>query len=100
MEKKICLTDDELAEVKKIVHYHLPSAKVWIFGSRANMTATNNSDLDLLLSDKEPVPIRALGLLKNDFEDSNLPFQVDVVDEKRISNSFRSIIENEKILII
>ena len=50
------MTDTEtLGRMKQIVHTVLPNAKVFLFGSRANNTAMEESDWDLLILDKKTV---------------------------------------------
>lgn len=41
--------------MRQIIHTVLPEAKVILFGSRANNTATEESDWDLLILDKNTV---------------------------------------------
>lgn len=42
-------------EIKKAVHQLVPDAQVLLFGSRANGTATEESDWDVLVLTKQPV---------------------------------------------
>lgn len=48
-------TTDTLAKMKELVHTVLPDAKVILFGSRANNTAHEESDWDLLILDKSNI---------------------------------------------
>ncbi len=48
-------TTDTLARMKELVHTVLPDAKVILFGSRANNTAHEESDWDLLILDKSNI---------------------------------------------
>ena len=48
-------TKETLSAIRDSVHQILPDAKVMLFGSRANDTAHEESDWDILVIDKAPV---------------------------------------------
>lgn len=81
--------------VKKILDKHIPGSKIWAFGSRSKGTAKNTSDLDLVIVSDKKTPSMTLTLLKSDFEESDLPFKVDILDWQSISNEFQKIIKKE-----
>jgi predicted nucleotidyltransferase len=83
-----------LRKVQQLLNEHLPECLVFAFGSRAtgkNLKAF--SDLDLVVVDAQPLPSRRMALLRLAFEDSDLPFRVDVLDWARLAPSFRARIE-------
>ena len=89
---------DHLEIVQGILREHLPAGvKIWVFGSRANWTTKDSSDLDLALEGKSHLSHKLLGALKDAFEESSLPYTVDVVDLHRISGSFRQIVESQRV---
>ena len=89
---------DHLEIVQGILREHLPEGvKVWVFGSRANWTTKDSSDLDLALECDNRLSHKVLGALKDAFEDSSLPYTVDLVDMNRIGNSFRQIVESQRV---
>ena len=89
---------DHLKIVQDVLHKHLPAGvKVWVFGSRANWTTKDSSDLDLALEGKGELNHKLLGALKDAFEDSILPYTVDVVDLNRIGHSFGEIVESQRV---
>jgi uncharacterized protein len=57
-----------------------PSARVWVFGSRATGRARRYSDLDLLIDAGRPLSLDEAALLREAFEESDLPYGVDIVD--------------------
>lgn len=64
-----------------MIRNRLPDALIWVYGSRANGRARRYSDLDLMLDDHgEPISIRIMGDLDEDFDESNLPIIVDLHD--------------------
>lgn len=90
---------DHLQIVQAILQKHISDYKVWAFGSRAKWTANEYSDLDLCVITKEPLSFTILGLLAEDFSESNLPWKVDVVDWSTTAESFQKIIEKDKVII-
>ena len=79
--------------VTQILHEHVPDCEVRAFGSRATWTSKEYSDLDLAIVGSGPLKWRTLGELRDAFEESYLPFRVDVLDWHDISDNFRKIIE-------
>ena len=85
--------DNELKIVQQILHKNLPEYSVWAFGSRVHGRQLKPfSDLDLAIITTVPLTPERYQALLDAFNDSNLPFKVDVVDWARISASFQSII--------
>ena len=88
---------DHLEIVQDILVKNLPAGvKVWVFGSRANWTTKDSSDLDLALEGEGKLSHKVLGALKDAFEDSSLPYTVDVVDFNRIGDAFKQIVELQR----
>jgi predicted nucleotidyltransferase len=55
--------------------------KTWLFGSRATGKNRNFSDIDIALdAGKEGVPRDLIARLSYSFEESQIPFKVDIVD--------------------
>ena len=97
MVNPVDIRPDHLEIVQGILREHLPvGVKVWVFGSRANWTTKDSSDLDLALECDNRLSHKVLGPLKDAFEDSSLPYTVDVVDMSRIADSFRQIVESQR----
>jgi len=83
------------ATVKQILTEHFPECEVRAFGSRVTQTAKNYSDLDLTIVGQNALDSERFRHLKEAFEESNLPFRVDVLDWHRISESFHTVIEKK-----
>ncbi len=71
--------------------------KFYAFGSRVKGTAKKFSDLDLCFFDNIPWNIRAH--IEEDFEESNLPYTVDIVDWNMCDDSFKQIIKQDMLPI-
>jgi uncharacterized protein len=74
---------------------------VWIYGSRANGTATPVSDIDLCIRVKPKNHAQlVMSELREKLYDSNLIYVVDLTDIDGISNpTFLSEIEKHKVLM-
>ena len=89
---------DHLEIVQDILSEHLPmEAKVWVFGSRANWTTKDSSDLDLAVEGAGRIDHKAMVRLEIAFEESALPYTVDVVDLNAVSKEFKEIVEGQKV---
>lgn len=75
-----------------ILARHLPGREVQLFGSRADGTAKPHSDIDLVIMGNESLPVTTIRILRDAFDDSDLPFQVDLVEWAGTSEEFRKII--------
>ncbi len=97
MTSPVDIRPDHLEIVQSILHEHLPAGvKVWVFGSRASWATKDSSDLDLALEGESKLSHKVLGALKDAFEDSALPYTVDVVDLNRIGDSFKQIVKSQR----
>ena len=98
MTSPVDIRPDHLAIVQGILREHLPvDVKVCVFGSRASWTTKDSSDLDLALEGDGKLSHKVLGALNDAFDDSVLPYTVDVVDLHRIGDSFRQIVESQRV---
>ncbi len=69
----------------------------YAFGSRARGNPKKFSDLDLCFI--EYVPLHILSDIKEDFEESKLPYTVDVVDWNKCKQDFKDIIRKDLVRI-
>lgn len=86
------LTPSQKALVCAIVDTHLERQRVRVFGSRAQRKAKPFSDLDLLVLGP-PLGDKLRGLLEEAFDESDLPFRVDIAEAATLSPEFRARIE-------
>lgn len=97
------MRDDHKQLLLDILRANIPELEVWAFGSRAKWTAREASDLDLVLRNF-PEPEKAIDLeiisnLKEIFDESDLPFMVDILDWATVSGKFRQVIEREYVVV-
>jgi predicted nucleotidyltransferase len=90
----IDLQPDHRALILRILKQHVPDAEVRVFGSRVTGGAAKYSDIDIAIVDREKLSLAAQAALTSAFEESELPFRVDIVDWHGISGAFQSVIES------
>ncbi len=73
----------------ELIDLHLPNTTVWAFGSRVKWTANSKSDLDLVVFASEEQNLQ-VGLLREKFQESDLPFRVDLHIWSKLSNGAQS----------
>lgn len=96
MTNPVDIRPDHLRIVHDVLQDHLPAGvKVWVFGSRAQWSARDGSDLDLALEGETEIDRKVIEALTDAFEDSDLPFTVDVVDINRVNERFRQIVKDQ-----
>jgi len=89
------IEEKDLKIAKKLLKMELEgtNSKVYVFGSRAEGTAREYSDLDLAIDfNGQKMPYDIKFELKSFFEVSNMRMRVDIVDLNDISESFKKII--------
>lgn len=100
MTKPIDLRPDHAAIVQEVLARHLPAGvSVRAFGSRAKWTAKTFSDLDIAVKGKEKLPYKVMVELADAFEESDLPFRVDVVDWHAVTPSFQAVIDRDGVAL-
>ena len=95
----IDVTHEEWLIVRDILRRHVPRCEVWAFGSRAKGTAKAYSDLDLALIADQALSVDILAALAEDLSESDLPWKVDILDWATTSESFRKLIERERVVV-
>lgn len=95
----IDITPAQWQIVQNILQKYVPQYVVWAFGSRVNMTARPYSDLDLVIITQQPLPLMISAALNEAFSESDLPWKVDIVDWANTNLSFRTLIEQDKVVL-
>lgn len=98
MKLKFDITKKEYDIVHSILEEHLPpGCRVWVFGSRAKQQTLCGSDLDLALEYDQAIEKKVLLKLSEAFNDALLPYPVDLIEIQTVSESFRKIIEDQRV---
>jgi len=70
----------------------------YAYGSRVKGEARKYSDLDLCY--QEEIPLSIISQLREEFTESNLPFEVELVNWKHMRPKFQQMIKQDLTLII
>ena len=96
---KLHLDAAHRATILSLLQEHLPGVTVWAYGSRVKGTNRPHSDLDLVVfSTPEQVP--RIADLREAFEESDLPFRVDLFVWDDVPASFRERIAAEHAVLV
>lgn len=100
MRSPIDIRSNDLKIVQQILADALPkNAKVWVFGSRATWKTKRSSDLDLAIDAGRALTRNESSALADAFDESDLPYKVDVVDMHNVSDTFKAIIERQMVTL-
>ncbi len=97
----LAISTEELAIVRAILKQWLPPGyRTFVFGSRATGVRLKPwSDLDLVIEGPAPLSFEVTGLLREAFDESLLPWKVDVVDRCSVSEEFGRIVDVAKVAL-
>jgi len=82
----------------EIIKKHLPTAKVYLFGSRAIDKEQPGSDIDIALDINCEIPSLTMSKIRNEIEESIVPMKIDLVDMYTAQDELKKDILNEGIL--
>ena len=83
-------------KILSMIAVFLPTAKIYLFGSRSKGTHHKTSDIDIALDTKEIINRRILIQLKNAIDTLNIPYTVDIVDLNNIPEDLKNEIVRDK----
>ncbi len=95
----IDITPKQRKEIIFLLSRYLPGVQVWAFGSRVRWTSRPDSDLDLVAF-SVPEQKSAIAALKEAFEESSLPFRVDLLVWDEVPDNFQQTILKEYVVLI
>jgi uncharacterized protein len=100
VNKSLNIRPLDLKIVQAILNSSLPqTARVYVFGSRALGTTKRSSDLDLAIDLGRVLDPKETTQLVLAFEDSDLPYKVDIIDLHSVDAFFKQMIEKDKIAL-
>jgi predicted nucleotidyltransferase len=91
---------EALTFVRETLARHVPEREVRVMGSRVTGRAKPFSDLDLVVMGDAPLDLAARGRLRDAFDDSSLPFRVDIIEWATASESFRRLIDAQALPLV
>ncbi len=97
IEPAIDITAEQRKTVLSLLEKHLPNTTAWVYGSRAKWTARPQSDLDMVVFATPEQSSRVFDL-REAFEESNLPFRVDLFVWNDVPERFRKHIKQDYVV--
>ena len=98
IESAIDITAEQRKTVLSLLEKHLPNTTAWVYGSRAKWTARPQSDLDMVVFATPEQSSRVFDL-REAFEESNLPFRVDLFVWDDVPERFRKHIKQDYVVL-
>ena len=99
IESAIDITAEQRKTVLSLLEKHLPNTTAWVYGSRAKWTARPQSDLDMVVFATPEQSSRVFDL-REAFEESNLPFRVDLFVWDDVPERFRKHIKQDYVVLV
>ena len=99
VDRPIDITADQRKNVLALLERYLPNTTAWVYGSRANWTSRPQSDLDMVVF-ATPEQNDRVAELREAFEESDLPFRVDLFVWDTVPEEFRKRIETEHVVLV
>jgi predicted nucleotidyltransferase len=98
MTRSLDLVSEHRLIVLSIIAEHLPpETQIWAFGSRATGRARRYSDLDLANDAGRRLTIDETAVLREAFDECDLPYRVDIVDWHAINDRFQRAIADQRV---
>lgn len=97
---KIFISDAEKKILLAIFNKYKKDFEVFAFGSRARGDHKKYSDLDICLKGTSKVDPSIISNIKNNFQESTLPYTVDIVDWNDISEKFQNNIRSDLVNLL
>lgn len=92
----LCLENDQLETVQRILNLHFEGLEVWAYGARVTgVDLTPETELDLAVIAERPLSFEAMTAVEKAFAESGLPFRVDIIDWVKIPESIQKQIKKE-----
>ena len=92
LEQTIDITSQQRRTILALLERYLPDTEAWVYGSRANWTSRPESDLDLVVFTTREQR-KQVEALRGAFEESVLPFRVDLFVWDEVPVAFRRRID-------
>ena len=99
LDRTIDITAEQRKTVLALLERYLPNTTTWVYGSRAKWASRPQSDLDLVVF-TTPEQNGRVSDLREAFEESTLPFRVDLFVWDTVPESFRKQIEADHVVLV
>ena len=99
LDQPIDITAEQRKTVLTLLQRYLPNTTAWVYGSRTKWTARPQSDLDMVVF-ATPEQSACVSELREAFEESNLPFRVDLFVWDTVPEEFRKQIGVDHLMLV
>ena len=99
IDRPIDITAEQRKVILALLERHLPNTTAWVYGSRANWSARPQSDLDMVVFAK-PGQNQQVSRLKEAFQESDIPFRVDLFIWDNVPENFRKQIAGDHVALV
>ena len=99
VDRAIDITAEQRKIILALLERHLPNTTAWVYGSRAKWASRPQSDLDLVVF-ATPEQNGRVSNLRQAFEESNLPFRVDLFVWDAVPEQFRKHIKRDHEVLV
>ncbi|MCY4476579.1 MAG: restriction endonuclease subunit S [Gammaproteobacteria bacterium] len=98
IDRPIDVTVEQRKTILALLGKYVPNTTVWVYGSRAKWTSRPSSDIDLVVfaTPLQQVQVRNL---RDAFEESDLPFRVDLFVWNEVPESFQDEIRDNHVVL-
>ncbi len=84
-----------IEQIKSIISNHLTNGKIFIYGSSVSENNFNDIDVGIMESS---IDERTVYVIKNELEESNLPYKFDIINFDKVDNKFKNKVLKDKII--
>ena len=99
VERSIDISGEQREAILTLLERHLPGTAAWVYGSRTKWTSRPQSDLDLVVFSTPEQRVQ-VGALRDAFEESGLPFRVDLFVWDDVPDAFHEKIQTEHVELV
>ena len=99
LDRTIDITAEQRKTILALLARHLPNTAAWVYGSRVKWTSRPQSDLDMVVF-ATPEQAGRVSDLREAFDESNLPFRVDLFVWDAVPEQFRKQIKRDHVLLV
>lgn len=91
-----------LRQVRERIDRYLRAwpVRVYLFGSRTTGRTRTGSDCDIGIDPLQDLPVGLLSRLREDLEESHVPYVVEIIDLSRVDQEFAQKVRSEGVLWI
>ncbi len=99
LNQAIDISTNQRKTILELLRKYLPNTTAWVYGSRVKWTSRPQSDLDMVVF-AAPEQDRQVSNLREAFEESNLPFRVDLFVWDTVPEQFHEQIEADHVVLV